>query len=360
MSTTTDATPVRWQRKQAALRDLILRMLCSTGGIVNNQTGDGVASEIRKHYSIPGTKASNAYISQVLGMMVQAGLITRQTTETGACTPAIELVTRPGARDAIRLEFHKPTNLATVLGTPLGSDANETVLKEVHAGYEAIQRAARETQYRESNERVAINVTNALQAAGFAGERARRIRYYLRTLDVAASVRGGEYKHPQLKLWWWTVSTSEIDDTKLMSLIAGDKNFEAWAKEDAKKKAARLGASASATTGNVDDTTVVAAPPKPGPPPGRTAAPTTKTTVAAVVVDEDPTVTLAGIIEELEQRLETQRTEHAAELARKDEVHAAALEEKDDEIAQLQEQLRTRPALDPRVAAVIARHTQNG
>ncbi len=101
-------------------------------------------------------------------------------------------------------------------------------------------------------------------------------------------------------------------------------------------KAPQAGASAAE---RVDEQPAAA--PKPGSQSGRRPATTLATVPAA---NEDPIEALLAIINKLERQLEDERATHRKELAAKDE-----------EIAEARQQNAKQRALDPRVAAVIER-----
>ncbi|HEU4715256.1 MAG TPA: hypothetical protein VFS14_00295, partial [Candidatus Saccharimonadales bacterium] len=205
MTDTTKGADVRWARKQAAMRDLILRMLCGSGGVLLDSSG-GIASRIREHYGIPTSKQASTCISEVLGLMERSALVKREMNGARTCTYSIELTSPLDPTQIIELEFYRASNLRIFLGSAPDPHGPEQVLVEVQAGYAALQSGASRAE-RTSDGFVAINATRLLEEVGYVGQRARRIRYYLRTLDHARSIRQHD---DQQKLWLWFVSEDEI------------------------------------------------------------------------------------------------------------------------------------------------------
>lgn len=342
-STAPAGTDIRWTRKQAAMRDLILRMLCGSGGVLLDSSG-GIPSRIREHYGIPTSKQASTCISEVLGLMERSALVKREMNGARTCTYSIELTSPPHPTRVIELEFHRASNLRTFLGSAADPEGPERVLEEVQVGYAAIQTGAQAAEHRNSEGQVAINVTRLLEEAGYVGRRARRIRYYLRTLNL---IKSGRKHEDDQKLWMWSVSDEKIPLHRLMALIVGEQNFETWYEQQQAQRRAR-------STGGPDDKPaqpVVTA--KPGPPPGRRAA-TVKPATAQVTGEGEASTTdrLLGIIAKLEARVEELETEAKTT----DESHRKTLEAKDSEIADLRRQLSERRQIDERVADVLARY----
>lgn len=347
------AADVRWQRKQAAMRDLILRMLCGTGGVLLDTSG-GIASRIREHYGIEASKQVSSSISDVLGLMERTELIKREMNSARTCTYSIELTDPLSPTQIIELEFYRASNLRTFLGSAPDPNGPEQVLAEVQAGYAALQSGASKAG-RTSDGFAAINATRLLEEIGYAGQRARRIRYYLRTLDHARSIRQHD---DEQKLWLWFVSEDEIPLHRLMALIVGEENFEAWDEQRKERRASPRSTATPVTTRATDDKPVDAAvgngqrvAAKPGPPPGRRAA-TSKPTASPATGEASVTDRLLGIIATLEARINELQTEAKTTA----ENHRKELQVKDDEIAGLRSQLTSRQEIDERVADVIARY----
>lgn len=344
MTETTTGTDVRWARKQAAMRDLILRMLCGSGGVLLDSSG-GIPSRIREHYGIPTSKQISTCISEVLGLMERSALVKREMNGARTCTYSIELANPLNPAQVIELEFYRASNLRTFLGSGPDPDGPERVLEEVQAGYAAIQTGAQTAEHRNSEGQVAINVTRLLEEVGYVGRRARRIRYYLRTLNL---IKSGRKHEDDQKLWMWSVSDEEIPLHRLMALIVGEQDFDSWDEQQQARKRAR-------DAEGPDDKParpVVAA--KPGPPPGRRAA-TPKPTASPATDETEASTTdrLLGIIARLEAQVEGLQTEAKTT----DENHRKELRAKDDEIAGLRRQLGERQQIDERVAGVLARYS---
>jgi len=345
----TQSPTVTWTPKQAALRDLILLMLHQRGGIVDG-TGRA-ASRIREYYTIPDTKTNGTSISEVLGLMEQAKLIVRRMDEGRTRTYGVELTSPLTDDDIARLETSRASNVALFIGGKI--EASEGNLVELvrlcQVAYRELQGAADRAPRRDASGRVAINAAGVLQAIGIGKIAAKPLRYYLKELGLICS--HNQCDDTDARLWWWTISTDPLDAAKLRNLATGEKSFE---KASARRSRERTGvpeagpvtirridgATSAAGDGKERDQQTVT--PRPGPPPGR---PVAAPSVTAQVTDEDPTTALLAIINGLE-----------AQLADKDEAHAKVLRAKDDEIAELREQLNARPPVDPRVAEVLARY----
>lgn len=333
-------TPVTWQSKEAALRDLILLALHRRDGIVIDDTGR-VASKLRGFIGIPESKRNSTYLSSVMQKMELARLITRRMNDQRTRTYNVALVGTLTDTQVQQFEALEEGNKSRFqCDTPTNEDSTsdlDRLVQECQDAYAALQRAAKESRRVTSGGCVALNVTGVFLAIGISRQRSKRIKHYLRLLGLAISqsrVAGEE------QLWWWTVSDKSLNCEQLRQFATGDKSYETV-------QARHHG---TPEAGPVTVRQVEPAMARPAVTPAVLDRRHT-TPVTPPVIEEDPLEALTAIVERLDEENGTLREQLSSQEARH-QKKVAGLEE---QIRTLEGQLGTRQQASQRANELIAR-----
>jgi len=333
-------SPVTWQSKEAALRDLILLALYRRDGIVIDDTGR-VASKLRGFINIPESKRNSTYLSSVMQKMELAHLISRRMNDQRTRTYDVALVGTLTDVQVQQFEALEEGNKSRFqCDAPTDEDGTsdlDRLIQECQDAYAALQRAAKESKRVTSGGCVALNVTGVFLAIGISRQRSKRIKHYLRLLGLAISqsqVAGEE------QLWWWTVSDKPLNCEQLRRFAMSDKSYETvQARRHGTPEAGPVTVRQTESTATRPVVTPAVLDRK------------HTTPVAPPVIEEDPLEALAAIVERLDkengalrEQLSSQETSHQQEVA--------GLKE---QICTLEELLSTRQQASQRANELIAR-----